>query len=235
MAQRRMFSPEIVNSDAFLEMPPSTQALYFQLGMKADDDGFVNPKMVMRIMGSTEDELKVLIAKRFVLQFENGVVVLKHWRVNNLVRKDWYKPTIYTEQKAMLYVKPNGIYTLDKTQGVPLLTENRQQFVNEPLTQVRLGKNRLYNKQEFIIPDWIDKKVWADWENYRRAIKKKLTQASVNLQIKLLEAHKKDYKAIIERSIQNGWTGLFPLDGNDKKPTAKLKAPEGKYSKYGKQ
>lgn len=137
MAQRRMFSPDIVNSDAFLEMPPSTQALYFQLGMKADDDGFVNPKMVMRMMGSSDDELKVLLAKRFVLPFENGVIVIKHWKINNLVRKDWYKPTIYLEQKSKLLIKENGSYTLDETQG--------RRLVNEPLTQVRLGKVNIIN------------------------------------------------------------------------------------------
>lgn len=121
MAQRRMFSPDIVNSDAFLEMPPSTQGLYFQLGMKADDDGFVNPKMVMRMIGSSDDELKVLIGKRFVLPFENGVIVIKHWRINNRVRKDWYRPTMYAEQKALLFVKNNGGYTFDEKQGKPLL------------------------------------------------------------------------------------------------------------------
>lgn len=143
MAQRRMFSPDIVTSDAFLEMPPSTQALYFQFGMRADDDGFVNPRMVMRMMGSTDDELKVLIAKRFILPFENGVIVIKHWRINNLVRKDWYRPTIYTEQKNQLYIKENGCYTDNKENGVPMNETIRQRTVNEPSTQVRLGKVRL--------------------------------------------------------------------------------------------
>jgi len=145
MAQRRMFSPDIVSSDAFLEMPPSTQALYFQLGMKADDDGFVNPKMVMRTIGSTEDELKVLIGKRFVLPFENGVIVIKHWKINNLVRKDWYRPTIYVEQKEQLFIKPNGIYTTDKSKGIPLIENGSstkcQRVVN--VGKVRIGKDRI--------------------------------------------------------------------------------------------
>lgn len=138
---RRMFSPDIVNSDAFLEMPPSTQALYFQLGMKADDDGFVNPKMVMRMIGSSDDELKVLVGKRFVLPFENGVIVIKHWRVNNLIRKDWYRPTQYLEQKSLLSLKENGSYTFDSKQGVPLLNG----VVNESLTnrQHSIGKDRI--------------------------------------------------------------------------------------------
>jgi hypothetical protein len=139
MSQRRMFSPDIVTSDAFLEMPPSTQALYFQLGMRADDDGFVNPKMVMRVIGSTEDELRVLTGKRFILPFENGVVVIKHWKVNNLIRKDWYRPTLYLEERSKLFVKDNGVYTLDETKG--------KRFVNEMLTvrTHRIGKDSIGN------------------------------------------------------------------------------------------
>ena len=83
-----MFSPDITSSDAFLDMPASTQVLYFHLGMRADDDGFVTPKMVMRLLGSAEDDLKVLIAKRFILPFESGVVVIKHWLIHNLIRAD---------------------------------------------------------------------------------------------------------------------------------------------------
>lgn len=115
-----MFSPDIVNSDAFLEMPPSTQALYFQLGMKADDDGFVNPKMVMRMMGSTEDELKVLKGKNFVIPFDNGVVVIKHWRINNFIRKDRYRETTYVEQRKLLFVKQNCSFTLNENHGIPI-------------------------------------------------------------------------------------------------------------------
>lgn len=135
MAQRRMFSPDIVCSDAFLDMPVTSRELYFQLGMRADDDGFIPPRGVMRACGSSEDDLKILIAKRFVLPFDNGVIVIKHWRVNNLVRKDWYRPTRYLEEKSLLFVKENGSYTLDSTQG--------QRLVNGSLTEVRLGKDRL--------------------------------------------------------------------------------------------
>lgn len=127
-----MFSPDIVSSDAFLEMPASSRDLYFQLGMYADDDGFVNPRKFMRMLGSSEDDLKILVAKRFVLPFQSGVLVIKHWKINNLVRKDWYKPTQYLEEKSTLFIKENGVYTDNPDNGVPL--------VNEPLTQVRLGK-----------------------------------------------------------------------------------------------
>ena len=131
-----MFSPDIVGSDAFLEMPTSSRELYFQLGMYADDDGFVNPKKIVRLVGASDDDLKILITKRFCLPFENGIIVIKHWKINNLVRKDWYRPTQYLEQRKALFIKPNGIYTFDETQGKPFVNE----MLTSSLTQVRLGK-----------------------------------------------------------------------------------------------
>ena len=115
-----MFSPDIVGSDAFLEMPTTSRELYFQLGMYADDDGFVSPRKIMRMVGASDDDLKMLIAKRFVLPFENGVIVIKHWRMNNYIRKDIYKPTRYLEQRNSLLIKENGAYTFDKDQGKTL-------------------------------------------------------------------------------------------------------------------
>lgn len=134
MSQRRMFSPKIVGSDAFLEMPVSARELYFQLGMYADDDGFINPKKIVRMIGASEDDIKVLIAKRFVLPFENGVVVIKHWAINNLIRKDFYRETIYTEERLLLTTKENGAYT-----------EGKKEIVNKNVTNRsrRLGKDRL--------------------------------------------------------------------------------------------
>ena len=114
MATKRMFSKHIVDSDAFLEMPLSTQALYFHLNMKADDDGFVgSPKRIMRMIGANEDEYKVLIAKKFGIQFEGqSVCVIKHWLVHNVLRKDTYKPTLYDDLKRKILKKNNNIYTL---------------------------------------------------------------------------------------------------------------------------
>lgn len=111
MAQRRLFSPDVVSSDAFLEMPISSQALYFHLGMGADDDGFVNPKRIMRMIGCSDDDLKVLLAKRFVLAFESGVIVLKHWLIHNSIRKDRYHETRYLDEKKTLFIKENNAYS----------------------------------------------------------------------------------------------------------------------------
>lgn len=119
MAQKRMFTMKIVDSDAFLDMPATTQCLYFHLNMRADDDGFIgNPKRIMKITGASEDDLRLLIAKRFVLTFEDGVIVIKHWRMHNTLSRDRYAETSYTDEKKMLLLKDNGSYSL--TGGNPI-------------------------------------------------------------------------------------------------------------------
>ena len=113
MARKRMFTMIIVDSDAFLDMPLSTQCLYFHLNMRADDDGFVgNPKRIAKLIGSNDDDLKLLIAKRFVLLFEDGVIVIKHWRIHNTLSRDRYVETSYTDEKKELFLKDNGSYSL---------------------------------------------------------------------------------------------------------------------------
>lgn len=143
MAEKRMFSKQIIDSDAFLEMPLSTQALYFHLSMRADDDGFLNnAKKVMKIIGANQNDYDLLVAKSFVIQFEDGICVIKHWRINNYLRKDRYTETIYQEEKAMLAIQPNGRYSLkdsnremdDSPMGIPL--------VDRSDTQNRIEKNR---------------------------------------------------------------------------------------------
>lgn len=112
MAERRMFAKTIIDSDAFLDMPLSTQALYFHLSMRADDDGFINnPKKIQRMVGCGDDDLKLLMAKRFILVFESGVIVIKHWKIHNYIRNDRYKPTLYQDEKALLADKDNKAYT----------------------------------------------------------------------------------------------------------------------------
>lgn len=128
MAQKRMFTMKIVDSDAFLDMPLSTQCLYFHLNMRADDDGFVgNPKRIQRTIGATDDDLKLLIAKRFVLVFENGVIVIKHWRMHNTLQSDRYTPTAYVDEKNMLGMKQNKAYTLKGGEDPPALPEGESE------------------------------------------------------------------------------------------------------------
>lgn len=140
MAERRMFTTKIVDSDAFMDMPLSTQSLYFHLSMRADDDGFVNnPKKIQRMIGASEDDLKLLIAKRFILAFESGVIVIKHWRMHNLLRKDRYNPTQYQEEFKMLSLKENGAYTEHGNQ----LTTSWQPKDNQLATQDSIGKDSI--------------------------------------------------------------------------------------------
>lgn len=131
MAERRMFAKTIIDSDSFLDMPLSAQALYFHLSMRADDDGFINnPKKIQRTIGCADDDMRLLVAKSFIIPFESGVVVIKHWRINNYIQKDRYKPTTYTDERAQLQLKENGSYTECIQNGYNLDT------------QVRLGKVR---------------------------------------------------------------------------------------------
>lgn len=132
MAERRMFAKSIIDSDAFLDMPLSTQALYFHLSMRADDDGFINnPKRVQRVVGGSDDDIKLLVAKRFIIPFDSGVVVIKHWKIHNYIQKDRYKPTTYIEEKSTLSVKQNGSYTECVQDGYNLDTQVSIGEVNE--------------------------------------------------------------------------------------------------------
>lgn len=132
MAERRMFAKTIIDSDAFLDMPLSTQSLYFHLSMRADDDGFINnPKKIQRMIGASDGDLRVLISKNFIIPFESGIVVIKHWKIHNYIRNDRYKETVYQEEKALLTMKDNKSYTFGIPNG------------NQTETQVRLGKDRI--------------------------------------------------------------------------------------------
>lgn len=132
MAERRMFAKTIIDSDAFLEMPQSTQLLYFHLSMRADDDGFINnPKSIMRNVGCKEDDIRILSGKKFIIPFESGIVVIKHWKIHNYIQKDRYHETKYKEEKATLNTDENGAYT------------RCIQDVSKMDTQVRLGKDSI--------------------------------------------------------------------------------------------
>lgn len=177
MAQKRMFDKSIIESDAFLDMPLSAQALYIHLSMVADDYGFINaPKRIQRSIGASEDDLKLLIAKHFILTFESGVVCIKHWHINNTVRKDRSKPTLYKEELALLDVKDNGAYTWQPIDNQ--LTTNCPQNDGNVATENRLDKNRLeYNRLDKIrlgnnnlndTNEMVNERVRASHEAYKR-------------------------------------------------------------------
>lgn len=149
-----MFAKTIIDSDAFLDMPLSAQSLYFHLSMRADDEGFLNnPKKIQRMIGASDDDLKLLIAKKFLIPFESGIVVIKHWYIHNYIQNDRRKETVYVEEKNMLRIKENKVYTLDDSKMDTLCIQD----VSKMDSQDRLGKDRLGKdsiREEKSAPDY---------------------------------------------------------------------------------
>lgn len=149
MAKRRMFSLDIIDTDNFIDMPQTTRLLYYELCMRADDDGFVsNPKKIQKMVGCSDDDFKVLITKQFIIPFNSGVVVIKHWRIHNYIQNDRYKTTLYTNEKSQLSTEKNGSYFLENNECI--------QNGSKMDTQVRLGKVSLDQDrldQDLIDPD----------------------------------------------------------------------------------
>lgn len=178
MAQRRMFSKKVTDTDVFLDMPLSTQALYFHLNMHADDDGFIdNTKTIQRMIGSSDDDRKLLVAKQFLLPFENGLVVIKDWRVHNYIQGDRYHKTQYINEKSQLIVEENNMYT------------RRVQDVSNMDTQVRLGKDRLGKDRKDILsgsdePDHAPYKEIIDYLNEKANTKYRSSGSKTKLLIK---------------------------------------------------
>ena len=214
-----MFAKTIIDSDAFLDMPQSTQLLYFHLSMRADDDGFINnPKKIQRMIGCSEDDLKILITKKFIITFESGVIVIKHWKIHNYIRNDRYKETTYKEEKSTLILDENNAYT----SGIP--------DVYQMDTQVRLGKDSIGNKKEkksTEIDDLINsnfkdeelRNTVYEFIKMRKVIKKPLTTRGLELMIKKLcgmTTNIDEQIEILNNSIMNNWQGIFPLKQNTK-------------------
>lgn len=210
MAERRMFAKTIIDSDAFLDMPLSSQTLYFHLSMRADDEGFINnPKKIQRMIGCSEDDLKLLMAKKFILVFDNGVIVIKHWKIHNYIQKDRYKPTVYQDEKQQLGLKENKAYTMD-TECI--------QDVSKMDSQVRLGKDRLdeANTNEKGSKNELEERFNDLWKEYPN--KKGKDNA--------FKAYKK--------AVEDGVTDEVILDGIRRyNKEIQLKKTEKKYIAYG--
>lgn len=214
MAQRRMFSKDITTSDVFVDMPSSSQLLYFHLGMEADDDGFLgNARMLSRAYGMNNDDLKLLEAKGFVISFPTGVTVIKDWKINNQIRKDRHKPTIYQEEKSLLTVDINGSYLVgNQTTTIQQPTDN--QTGDSLATQYSIGKgsidensiDRVEPKNSEASSSKLDKELLQSnfnrlWELYPKkqgktnafkAYEKAIKEGATDLEIeKGIEAYKK--------------------------------------------
>lgn len=143
MGDHRMFSNTIIDSDQFLDMPLTSQALYFHLGMRADDDGFVgSPKKVIRAINCSQDDLKLLIAKGYVIVFESGVIVITHFNVHNMVRKDRKKDTFFQVEKRQLQLDENKVYSVN-TNADNQLTTICQPHVEHLTAENKLSENKL--------------------------------------------------------------------------------------------
>lgn len=233
MAERRMFAKTIIDSDAFLEMPVSSQCLYFHLSMRADDEGFINkPKTIMRMIGAKDDDMNVLILKKFIIPFESGVVVIKHWKIHNYIRGDRLHETKYQVEKSELALDENNSYTLCLTSD--------SQLVDSCPTEVRLGKDRLgkdsidNNKKEkrktefdLLIEGYTEdlqlRSTIYEFLKMRKAIKAPMTSNALKLMLNKLDRlapndiHCDLRISILEQSIMNSWKGIFELKEELKK------------------
>lgn len=226
MASRRMFSLDVVDTDAFLQLPISSQALYFHLGMRGDDDnGFVSsPKRVTAMMGANQDDLKLLIAKDFIIVLEDGIIVIRHWKQNNYIQNDRRKNTIYQSQLAALTVN-NGMYEVDtqcihtvsKMDTQDSIGKNSKDKGSKGKDNIRASK---YARIYFSNGESLNQ-AFLDYLEMRKQIKKPMTERAVELAIKKLEelsalpfsgGMDNDLAIqILNQSIMNRWQGLFPL------------------------
>ena len=172
MAERRMFTKKITNSDAFIDMPLSTQALYFHLNMEADDDGFnSSPKKIQRMIGASDDDLKLLFAKNFVIPFESGVVVIKHWKLHNYIQNDRYKETVYLEEKNQLETKENKVYTLMDTNCIQHGYTGKDRLVK---SKNSIGKDSIENNiviakaNDSVSKSQLEEEFETIWKEYPR-------------------------------------------------------------------
>lgn len=171
-----MFAKSIIDSDAFIEMPMSARLLYYDLSMRADDDGFVNsPKKIMRMIGASNDDMNILILRKFVIAFDNGVIVIKHWRMNNYLRSDRYKETNYIEQKQQLTCDEKGIYHLNNNvgipDGIPLVDTGKDSIGNskdsiDNIAKRKPQKHKYGQYQHVLLTDEQLLKLKAEYPNY---------------------------------------------------------------------
>ena len=209
MAERRMFAKTIIDSDAFLDMPVTARLLYYDLSMRADDDGFVNsPKKIMRMIGASQDDLSILILRKFILPFDNGIVVIKHWRIHNYIRKDTYNPTPYTDEMNMLTVDDNKAYSFKDDTSRPRLADGSSTQDNKG-NKDNKDNYITYTSTEFdefwsVYPRKVGKK------DARRAFDKALKAADAETMIRAVKAQKQSGQWLREngRYIPNPATWL---------------------------
>jgi hypothetical protein len=220
MAERRMFAKTIIDSDAFLDMPQSSQLLYFHLSMRADDDGFINnPKSIMRNVGCKDDDIKLLIAKKFLIPFDSGVVVIKHWKIHNYIRNDRYKETKYKEERASLTIDENNSYSLGMSSGIPVVSKMDTQVRLGEVSIGKVNKNTQKSKLFALIDAYSDDEevrgLLYDWMDIRKAKRSAQTEKAIRQNLDRLADYAKESKMdIVEyltEVIRRGWAAFYPV------------------------
>lgn len=202
MASKRMFAKTIIDSDAFLDMPVTSQLLYFHLAMRADDDGFINkPKSIMRMVGASQGDIEMLITKKFIIPFESGIVVIKHWKIHNYIAKDRYTETNYKEEKEMLGLDDNNAYT-ERIQIDDSSYTERIQDVYSLETQVRIDKDSIDKNKEYIVQiiDYLNQKAGT---NYKTTTKDTVSHINARLSDGYTVD---DFKTVIDKKVSE-WQG----------------------------
>lgn len=203
MAKKRMFNNTVLDTDAFLDMPLSAQALYFHLNLRADDDGFIsNPKRIQQYIGASEDDLKLLVLKSFVIAFDDGVIVIKHWRMHNTIRNDRYQPTNFQEDLALLGIKENKAYTLDFSKVETECIPNGNQMATKciPNVSTDIGLDLDIDIDKNINNITVSKDTVCQTDNVRRVVEEWNKLSSLGIQsVSKLSKSSKRYKSLVAR------------------------------------
>lgn len=222
MAERRMISKKITDTDAFLDMPLSTQALYFHFIQNADDDGFVgNPNSIIRKIGANKNDYDLLIAKRFIITFETGICVIKHWRIHNYIQSDRYTPTTYLKEKSMLTIEENKAYT---EQNLKCIQDVYIVDTQNSIDKNSIDKNKIIQSQPdmSMFSDKVKESI-ENWLNYKKEKKQGYKPTGLKTLLKKL---KQDYDSYgeqyvidsIDNSIVNNYSGIFAPNKSYQKP-----------------
>jgi len=245
MAERRMVSKKIIDTDLFLDMPTSSRLLYYDFLLRADDEGFINsPKKITRMIGASEDDFKLLILKKFIIPFESGICVIKDWKIHNYIRSDRFKETVYIDEKALLELDSRGSYNLKNNNVIPGVIPD---VIPDVIPMVDPGKVRLElgkskdkiikdkekkekkKKQTYfdLINNFTDNKLLQqainDWIEMRALKKAKLTNTALQKTLDKIKTMVREDDinrentmiAIFDQSTMNSWTGIFPLKTNE--------------------
>lgn len=234
MAERRMFAKTIIDSDAFLDMPQSSQLLYFHLSMRGDDEGFINnPKSIMRNVGCKDDDIKLLIAKKFLIPFESGVVVIKHWRIHNYIQKDRFTPTKYSSEKSMLSLDENKSYTLCIQDVSTLDTQDRLGKGSIGKVNKNTQKSKLFALIDAYSDDEEVRGLLYDWMDIRKAKRSAQTEKAIKQNLDRLVGYaqesKMDIVEYLTEVIRRGWAAFYPIKSYDN-PDVKSETSSASYN-----